>query len=590
MFGKIKIIISAHKTAAWIFLIAVIVGGYYGYGKIKGTTTATSYVLSAVEKGTIITSVSGTGQVSALNQIDVKAKSPGDIVLVGVKNGQEVGAGTLLFKLDTANAEKAVRDAQLALDNSRIALEKFKIDQGGTQYSRTADLEKSYGDGLNQISGAFINLANAIDGIYSVLYADTVKGGCTPNICQYGNFIYDIDAQRFFGNLSARAKEDYAAAKSSYDSALIKYHGIRLLEISHEDLKSMLDTTATTLGLTAQAIKSEQNMLDFLVEQIKRPANAGSGVSTVPAQIVTYQSSLDSFSGTINTTIGGVSGSINSIRSQEESLGSAKIGDPLDLANQENLIAQKEATLSDAKDSLAKLYITTPIAGVVAKVSLQKGDSVSTGTSVATMIAHQRIAVVSLNEVDIAKVKVGQKATLTFDAIDGLTITGSVLEIDTLGTVSQGVVTYNVKIGFDTQDERIKPGMSVSAAIITDSKADVLLVPNSAVKSSGGGNYVLVPQDQASATKIIATAGANSSGKNSGISLTPAPHQQTVEIGLANDTATEIVSGLKEGDWVVIQTITGTTTTTSATSSSTQRQGPVGGIRIPSLGGGGRPD
>lgn len=576
MFNKIKLLASAHKTATWIIVIVVAIGGYYGYKKLTGTATVITYVLSAVEKGTIITSVSGTGQVSALNQIDIKPKSSGDVVYVGVKNGQEVRAGAVLFQLDTVNAEKAVRDAQLALDNARISLEKFKIDQGDTQQTRTDSLEKSYADGLSNVSGAFTDLVGVMDGVYNVLYGDTLKGGCSPNFCQYTNLISDIDSQRAFNKLVDSAKTDYASAKSSYDLALAGYRNIRLLDVSHTDLRSILDTTSATLELTAQAIKSEQNMLDSLAENIKRPTSTNGAGGTVPAQIVTYQSNLSTFSSTINSNIGGISGSISSINSQEQSLTSAKLGDPLNLADQENAIVQKEAALSDAKDALANMYIRTPFAGVVAKVTVQKGDSVSTGTSVATIIAHQRIAQISLNEVDVSKIKVSQKVTLTFDAIDGLTITGEVVEIDTLGTVSQGVVTYNVKIGFDTQDERIKPSMSVSADIITDSKLDVLLVPNSAVKSSGGGSYVLVPQDQASAATAVATNISNTAG----VALSPAPHQQTVEVGLVNDTMSEITSGLKEGDFVVTQTKTGASTTTTPTTGG-------GGLRIPGLGGAG---
>ncbi|MDD5433706.1 MAG: hypothetical protein PHE77_03610, partial [Candidatus Pacebacteria bacterium] len=61
------------------------------------------------------------------------------------------------------------------------------------------------------------------------------------------------------------------------------------------------------------------------------------------------------------------------------------------------------------------------------------------------------MAEISLNEVDVAKVKIGQRAIITFDAIDELEITGKVEDVDTIGTVSQGVVSYNVKIIFDTQ-------------------------------------------------------------------------------------------------------------------------------------------
>jgi hypothetical protein len=156
-----------------------------------------------------------------------------------------------------------------------------------------------------------------------------------------------------------------------------------------------------------------------------------------------------------------------------------------------------------------------------------------------------------LNEVDVAKIKADQKATLTFDAIEGLTISGAVAEINTIGTVSQGVVSYTVKIGFDTQDDRIKPGMSVSAAIITNMKQDVLTIPNNAIKMQGTERYVELfdtPLPTATDTQGVASSAA--------------PRRQTVETGISNDTMTEIVSGLKEGEQIVTRTITSTQTTT----------------------------
>ncbi len=174
-------------------------------------------------------------------------------------------------------------------------------------------------------------------------------------------------------------------------------------------------------------------------------------------------------------------------------------------------------------------------------------SSTSSGTVVATVITRQQIAEISLNEVDMAKVKVSQKTNLTFDAVEGLNIVGEVSEIDTLGTVSQGVVTYNVKINFDTQDERVKPGMSVSVEIITDVKQDVLLVPNAAIKSQNNTQYVEVM------------------GTNNII------HSQTIETGISNDTYTEITGGLAEGDKVVTQTVSG------SSSSGTNRSVPSGG-------------
>ena len=193
-----------------------------------------------------------------------------------------------------------------------------------------------------------------------------------------------------------------------------------------------------------------------------------------------------------------------------------------------------------------------PADGVAAKINFKKSDSVSGGAIAATFITNQRIAEISLNEIDVAKIKVGQKSTLTFDAIPDLSISGEVAEIDTIGTVSQGVVSYMVKITFDTQDERVKPGMSVSAAIITNVKTDVLMAPVSAVKSQGGMQYAEIKNSDA------------------------APVQMQVETGIANDEFIEIISGVKEGDNVVSGTI-------SAQTNTTQTQQQSGGLRIPGL-------
>ena len=143
-----------------------------------------------------------------------------------------------------------------------------------------------------------------------------------------------------------------------------------------------------------------------------------------------------------------------------------------------------------------------------------------------------------------------------------LKFTGKIVEVDSLGTVSQGVVTYTIKIGFDTQDERIKSGMSVSAAIITDSKQNVLVVPNSAVKSANNESYIEIP---GSTVDMQALANISNS---TGIALVATPQRQTIETGLSNDTMIEITGGLNEGDLVIVRTITTSTQTTTQSQNS----------------------
>jgi len=233
-----------------------------------------------------------------------------------------------------------------------------------------------------------------------------------------------------------------------------------------------------------------------------------------------------------------------SVKEKEVSLLKLKAGaDIIDIKSQELTVLQRKNALADARQKLADYTIRAPFAGVIAKINIKLNDEVSAGTAAATLVTKQQVAEISLNEVDVAKIKVGQKVTLTFEALENLSTTGTVAEIDTIGTVTQGVVYYAVKITFDTQDERVKPGMSVSANIITEVRPDVLLVPSPAVKSQNNGEpYV----------EIMESA---------------APRAQQVKIGISNDTSTEIISGLKEGDRIVTQTID-----PAAASQTTQQQ------------------
>ncbi|MCX6763453.1 MAG: efflux RND transporter periplasmic adaptor subunit [Candidatus Moranbacteria bacterium] len=229
-------------------------------------------------------------------------------------------------------------------------------------------------------------------------------------------------------------------------------------------------------------------------------------------------------------------------------------------AAQQSLTAAQSA-YRDASSDAAKRKVTAPIDGTVNAVNVKNGDDLSRLSSNSNSTAPIIIgdlktlkAQVQVNEVDVTNISIGQKVTLKLDALDNYSATGKVTAVDALGTITQGVVTYNVTIDLDNQDARIKPQMSVSASIITNVKQDVLLVPSSAVKTQGNSSYVEV--------------------LNSGTT----PAQKTVEVGASNTTDTEITSGINVGDKVVTQTINPNLTTSTSSTSS----------RIPGIGGFGR--
>ncbi|MEI8343787.1 MAG: efflux RND transporter periplasmic adaptor subunit [Candidatus Moraniibacteriota bacterium] len=247
------------------------------------------------------------------------------------------------------------------------------------------------------------------------------------------------------------------------------------------------------------------------------------------------------------------------------------LNDKIDIAESGLAAAQKSynATLADYNNTLAnggKRIVTAPIDGTVSAINVKNGDDLSRLNSSSSNSAPIIIgdlstlkAQVSVNEVDVPNVSIGQKVMMTFSAIDSLTMSGKIEKMDALGTITQGVVTYNITIGFDSLDSRIKPQMSVSAKIITQVKQDVITVPNSALKTQGNKTYV----------EILANG-------------SQAPQQRTIEIGVANNTETEIVSGVNVGDNVVTQTIdpnAKATTTTTSTSRTGGGMGILGGGR-----------
>jgi len=537
--------IFQHKIAAGAIVILAVAGAYYGYSVIFGSTNEIRYVTAAAEKGTIVVSITGSGQVSAMQQVDVKSKISGDVTYVNVKAGQYVAAGTLIAQLYTRDAQKAVRDAEISLESAQLNYDQIIGSISGIRGDKEKDAEslaKAYDDGFNAVSNVFADLPTIIAGLNAVL----VNNDFDPS---QWNIDYYADAIRLYDADISIVRDDtyakYQAARQAYDKNLIDYKSVsRFSDVA--EIESLINQTYETSRLVSEAIKSASNLVQVYKDKM-------TGANRQPKALAeTHLSNLNGYISKSNSSTQSLYSAKNNILSGKESLISVEF----DVRSAKIQLDKAKDALLDAQEKLAEYYVRAPFSGIIAKLNVKVGDS--SVSTIATLITKQKIAEISLNEVDVAKVKSGQKVTLTFDAIPDLTITGQVAEVDAVGTVSQGVVNYNVKIAFDTQDERVKTAMSVSAAIITDVKQDVLLAPNAAVKFEGDLYYVEV----VSSTE----------------DLTQTPTKQSVEIGLSNDTTTEIINGLKEGDSVVTQTITANSTAQTQTQSSA-------GFRMPGMGG-----
>lgn len=546
--NNVKHFVFTHKIISIIILIIILVIGYWGYKKIFSNNTETRYVTTTVQQGTIISSITASGQVEASNQIDIKSSVSEEITYVGVKSGDKVQKGKTLFSLNSKEAQKSIRDAEINLESAKISLEKLKIQK--SQENMNADLTKAYDDGFNTVSDAFLDLPGIMTGLDSMFFKSTISQGSGQwNIDWYEGQATSEDMEKA-GIYKKYLTESYNIALNAYNKNLDDYKLISRTSDS-ATIEKLISQTYETIKLVSDAVKESNNYVDFIKNSIqKRDSNVA-----IPAIISTHKTSLSDYTSKTNSNLL----SLLSIKTNIKSYKDAFYNADLDIRTSELSVKQKENNLQDAKEKLSDYHISAPFGGTIANITAKIGDTAS-GT-LASLITDQKIATLSMNEVDVSKIKLNQKTTLTFDAIEDLSIVGSVAEIDTLGTASQGVVSYSVKIAFDTNDERVKPGMSVSASIIINSKTDVLLIPSSAIKTQGEIKYVQA---------FIPPLAEETSGSQ-GVVSKETPTQIIVETGISDDTNTEILSGLKVGDQIISKIITGTNSTnTNAKTISTK--------------------
>ena len=140
---KIKTYIKTHKTTSIIVAILILILSYWTYGKITTPASVTRYVMGTASKATIISTVSGSGQVSASNQINLTPEVSGTITHVYVNPGDQVTAGKVLFAIDSTDAEKTVRDATVSLKSAKLDLETAKTQNENTDTNQNTTVKKA---------------------------------------------------------------------------------------------------------------------------------------------------------------------------------------------------------------------------------------------------------------------------------------------------------------------------------------------------------------------------------------------------------------------------------------------------------------
>ena len=613
-------LVKTHKVISLISLIIIISLVVFLFISFSNKEKGTTYLTSDVSKQEFSISISGSSQISPLNQVDVSADVSGEVLAVYVNKGEEVLKGDVLAKIDSADYLSLVNETYIDYQNAKLELEelvlgadasditqaenslqsekesliKTKLEQEENYLSKEEEienaginLEESYEDAYNDISSVFLDFPGVITELNTLLFSYEISEE-QDMFKQMNNSIFkstfkntNYSEQDRFNEILENAEIGYSSSKEKYDTSFDGYKDVSRYSQA-EEIEELLDITIDAVRQTADTLKSATNMIDLWSE-----SRSNNGLDVFES-VDNYETSLKSSISKMNSHLTSLLSVSNNIKenkkdivSLEKELVSINITYPIAISQLERSIAEKENSLANLIEGATDLEIKTqelvvsqklnsynealidynnckiiaPFDGIIAEINVSLNDDVQVGGSIFTFITDQKMVEIPLNEIDVVDVLVGQKALITFDAISDETFLGEVAEVDVLGTVEQGVVSYNTKIIFDSENELIKTGMTANVEIIIYENLEALVVPIGAVKTNrNGDDYV----------EIL---------NNEGVL-----EQKIITIGRSNDTVAEILEGLSFGEKVVtgagvVLTKTTTTNTTNGLLNSTMPQG-----------------
>jgi RND family efflux transporter MFP subunit len=325
--------------------------------------------------------------------------------------------------------------------------------------------------------------------------------------------------------------------------------------------KATLDKALADAGANNDAIREADvtvdNADDFLDETEKLEKQKVDAAETALDNAEDYYSdALDFYNDSpTKTNKLTLTTALNSKKAAEEALDTAKKSRDLAITSADNsldaakaklkttqsdfTLNSKNASVDNAKanydialNNLSKAVLKAPVTGTIVEVNNKVGEILGTGVikeSFARIIADDYIIESNIPESDIVKLKLGQKAKVTFDALPaGDEFDAELIEINPAETVIQDVVYYGIKLKLTAVDQRLKVGMSVNIDVATNEKSEILMIPLRAIKLNNGEKSVEILKADNTTEEVKITTGLEGDG------------------GMV-----EVKSGVKEGDKVV---------------------------------------
>jgi RND family efflux transporter MFP subunit len=560
-----------------------------------------------VTRGAVTQTVAVSGSVSSAGTVKLNPPTNGKVAQLFVAVGQQVTAGQPLAALDTTDLQSALTTAQNNLDAAQTNYNKALsgVSDAQSSYSQTqqstasdiataqaalAKLKANYSAAKTNFSSLYGSLINDLATYVSQIsvaqqqvakvqsdlaQANQISDNKSAQTAMYQASAALGNAQNYVNGVYQAGEADYIAAvnqilnaASAFDAAVAANadttaaaQQLSTAQVAYSSaasrLTSAIDAPNGQVSSALSSATSAQNSLNTLNAKVdttldgaradvaallvtltgetQGATNAKNKISQIGTTVTTIS---DVISGSYVTAVQNVAAAqlraAQSLQSAQTSLNNQ----PSNVQSALNSLNNAQTAVATAQANLDNAVIKATVAGVVTTISAQVGENVSsTSTTGFIVIANTGSMALhgTIGEADIVKLKLGQVATVTVDAIGTAKMTGKVTSLDPVATISGGVPVYGVDVTIDLPNQAVKPGMSGTANVIIASSPNALTVPNLAVKTASGRRYLTVMKD----------------GQQVDTDVT---------FGISNDTVTEVLTGVQEGDVVVLPQPRATTT------------------------------
>lgn len=510
--GKIQPFLK--KNAKWLIPAACVLAALVLFWALKRSpeqqvTADPEYVQDAPQVQDVSNSLSGVGTLKPAQTYTVTSLVDGKILAADFEEGDVVEEGTVLYTVDSTDAATNVEKAQIALEQAQRNYEKV-VDR---QYVRAE--------------------ASGTVSVLKVKKGDEITSGQEVAIIRDSSTMLlsllfpAVDAANFWVGQDALV---------TLDGTFEQIPG-RVLSVTGTD------ALGTGNMLTRTVVVAVPNAGGLTTAQAATASVAG--IHSIASAAFTYNDEKTLTASAAGTVTGLLVKEGDAV--DKDAILIELSGDDLteSIQSASETLRNAELSMKNMEDTMANYTITSPIKGTIVQKNYKQGDSLSTGKEMCIIYDLSYLEmVISVDELNISALEVGQPVVITADAVNGQSYEGKVTRVSVAGNTSGGTTTYPVTIRID-QTEGLRPGMNANAEIVTAKSSQTLTVPNAAIIR---GNYVLVTTDSPSAANADESMTAPE-----GYVYVP------VKTGVSGDDYTEILSGLCAEDTIAYDPTTVTT-------------------------------